>query len=103
MCKVLNKHHSGIPADAVYIGRGSKWGNPFVLGCDGGRSTVIQKHARWLADQHHLLRALDELKGRDLVCFCAPLPCHGDLLKRLANSERNERVAWWRALKAQAD
>jgi hypothetical protein len=33
---------------------------------------VIAKYDRWLADQHHLLRALDELSGRDLVCFCAP-------------------------------
>ena len=29
MCRVLNKHHAGVPAGAVYIGRGSKWGNPF--------------------------------------------------------------------------
>ena len=73
MCRVLNKHHAGIPGGAVYIGRGSKWGNPFRIGRDGDRATVIAKHARWLADQHHLLRALDELRGRDLVCFCAPL------------------------------
>ena len=32
MCRVLNKHHSGVPARAVYIGRGSKWGNPFRIG-----------------------------------------------------------------------
>jgi hypothetical protein len=48
------------------------------------------------------LRALDELRGRDLVCFCAPRPCHGDLLLRLANAPRNERIAWWRAVKAAA-
>lgn len=41
MCKVLNKHHAGIPAGAVYIGRGSKWGNPFRIGHDGDRATVI--------------------------------------------------------------
>lgn len=46
MCRVLNKHHAGIPADAVYIGRGSKWGNPFRLGRDGDRATVIAKHGR---------------------------------------------------------
>jgi hypothetical protein len=62
----------------------------------------IAKHERWLADQHNLLRALDELRGRDLVCFCAPLPCHGDLLRRLANATRGERIAWWRAVKAAA-
>ena len=43
---------------------------------------------RWLAQQPQLLRALDELRGRDLVCFCAPCPCHGDLLLRLANATR---------------
>lgn len=102
MCKVLNQHATGIPAGAVYIGRGSKWGNPFRIGPDGDRSTVIAKHERWLADQHQLLRALDELRGRDLVCFCAPLACHGDLLSRLANASRDERIAWWRRLKAVA-
>jgi len=102
MCNVLNKHHAGVPAGAIYIGRGSKWGNPFRIGQDGDRAAVIAKHERWLADQHHLLRALDELRGHDLVCFCAPKACHGDLLLRLANAPREERVAWWRAVKAAA-
>lgn len=96
MCKVLNKRWATQATDAVYIGRGSKWGNPFVIGRDGDRAAVITKYEHWLRSQHHLLRALDELHGRDLVCFCAPLPCHGDLLSRLANASREERVAWWR-------
>jgi len=33
--------------------------------------------------------------SRDLVCLCAPLACHGDLLHRLANASRNERITWW--------
>ncbi len=102
MCKVLNKRVNGVPAGAVYIGRGSKWGNPFRIGPDGDRAAFIAKHERWLADQRNLLRALDELRGRDLVCFCAPLPCHGDLLHRLANATRDERIAWWRTVKAAA-
>lgn len=102
MCRVLNKHHAGIPAGAVYIGRGSKWGNPFRIGRDGDRAAVVAKYERWLADQHHLLRALDELHGCDLVCFCAPRACHGDLLLRLANATREVRVAWWRAVRAAA-
>ena len=102
MCRVLNKHHAGLPAGAIYIGRGSKWGNPFRIGSDGDRAAVIAKYERWLADQHQLLRALDELLGRDLVCFCAPRACHGDLLLRLANATREVRVAWWRAVKAAA-
>jgi prephenate dehydrogenase len=102
MCRVLNKHHAGIPAGAVYIGRGGKWGNPFRIGRDGDRATVITKYERSLADQHHLLRALDELRGHDLVCFSAPLACHGDLLRRLANATRDERIVWWRAVKVAA-
>jgi hypothetical protein len=72
MCRVLNKHAAGKHHGAIYIGRGSKWGNPFRIGADGDRAAVIAKHARWLRDQHHLLRALDELRGKDLLCFCAP-------------------------------
>jgi hypothetical protein len=56
MCRVLNKREVGVPVGAVYIGRSSKWGNPFRIGPDGDRATVIAKHERWLADQHHLLR-----------------------------------------------
>ena len=97
MCHVLNRHHHGLSGNAVYIGRGSKWGNPFVIGRDGDRMIVIAKYERWLRSQHHLLRALDELRGRDLGCYCAPRACHGDLLLRLANATRAERIAWWRA------
>jgi len=100
MCRVLKKHKTGVPSGAVYIGRGSKWGNPFRIGADGDRATVIAKHESWLRDQHHLLQALDELRGCDLVCFCAPLPCHGDLLLWLAGATRDERIAWWRGLAA---
>ena len=102
MCRVLNKRHAGVSASAVYIGRGSKWGNPFRIGPNGDRAAVIAKHERWLADQHHLLRTLDELRDCDLVCFCAPRPCHGDLLLRLANATREARIAWWRGVKAAA-
>lgn len=100
MPRVLNRHRDTIPADAVHIGRGGKWGNPFRIGPDGDRAAVIAKHERWLCEQHALLRALDELRGRDLVCFCAPAPCHGDMLLRLANASREDRIAWWRAVTA---
>lgn len=93
MCRVLNRRHAGVPARAAYIGRGSKWGNPFVIGRDGDRATVIAKHEWWLADRY-------ELHGRDLVCFCAPLPCHGDLLRWLADASRDERITWWRRVTA---
>lgn len=96
MCQVLNKHVHGIPSGATYIGRGSKWGNRFVIGRDGDRITVIRKFEADLRTRNDLLRALDELRGCDLVCFCAPRPCHGYPLRFLANATRDERIAWWR-------
>jgi hypothetical protein len=39
---VHNKHHKTAPPDAVYIGRGSKWGNPFKIGPDGSRYDVCE-------------------------------------------------------------
>lgn len=52
---------------------------------DGSREDVIAKHRAWLASQPELLNALDELRGRDLVCWCAPQACHGDVLIEFAN------------------
>jgi Domain of unknown function (DUF4326) len=73
---------AGARADAIYIGRGSKWAIRFRVGVDGDRATVIAKYERWLRSQDHLLRARDELRDRDLLCFCAAAACHGDLLLR---------------------
>ncbi|MGI8841394.1 MAG: DUF4326 domain-containing protein [Caulobacteraceae bacterium] len=100
MCKVLNKRGVGIPGSAIYIGRGSQWGNPFKIGQDGDRVTVIAKHGAWLRNQHLLLRQIGDLRGKDLVCFCAPAACHGDLLLRLANGSREEMIVWWRAARS---
>ncbi|MBB6469416.1 hypothetical protein HNQ96_005306 [Aminobacter lissarensis] len=87
MCRVLNARIVGkAPAPGrVYVGRPSKWGNPFVIGRDGSRAEVIAKYRAWLSSQPELLDALDELRGRDLVCWCAPHACHGDVLIELAN------------------
>jgi hypothetical protein len=70
----------------VYIGRPSKWGNPFVIGKDGTREQVIEKYGRWLTSQTALMAALPELKGKTLGCWCAPHTCHGDVLAELANA-----------------
>lgn len=84
MPKVLNQKTDGRPEGAVYIGRPSKWGNPFVIGRDGNREQVIQKYENFIC-QSLLLSAVHELAGKDLVCWCAPQACHGDVLLRLAN------------------
>ena len=86
MCVVLNKRN-GSPAGAVYIGRPSKFGNPFVIGRDGTRAEVIEKYRAWFLAQPQLVRAAKaELRGKDVVCWCAPLACHGDVLVEVANS-----------------
>lgn len=71
----------------VYIGRPSKWGNPFMIGRDGNRMEVIQKYRAWLMNRQDLIDALPELKGKILGCWCSPQACHGDVLAELANGE----------------
>jgi len=79
-CK-RERHH-------VYIGRPSKWGNPFVVGKHGTREQVIERYERWLLGNDALMAALPELRGKVLGCWCAPRACHGDMLVRLANAAR---------------
>lgn len=69
----------------VYIGRPSKWGNPFSIGKDGTREQVIEKYREWLARNPALQAELTGLKGKVLGCWCAPKACHGDILAELAN------------------
>lgn len=76
--------HCKRAAHDIYIGRGSKWGNPFKIGRDGTRSDVIRKYEAWVVQQPALMAALPELLGKRLGCFCAPLNCHGHVLARLA-------------------
>jgi len=87
MCKVLNARRVGkqSAADRIYVGRPSKWGNPFVIGRDGTRDHVIAKYRAWIVRQPALLAALDELRGKHLVCWCAPERCHADVLIELVN------------------
>jgi hypothetical protein len=72
MCKVLNARQVGkqpMPG-RVYVGRPSKWGNPFVIGRDGLRDDVIAKYRAWILRQPALITALHELRGKDLICWC---------------------------------
>ena len=87
MPNVYNKRHT-YPADAVYVGRPSDWGNPFRAGRDGTREEVIAKFESYaLAMLKRKPDWLDPLRGKDLVCWCFPKPCHADVLLRLANAE----------------
>lgn len=79
--KVVNKYKDKYD---VYIGRGSKWGNPFVIGKDGDRTEVIEKYSQYIRKQmvSGVLtnKDFEELRGKVLGCFCKPAACHGDVL-----------------------
>ena len=91
MCKVVHCKRSSYD---VYIGRPSKWGNPFThkgnttaqYRCDT-RQEAIDAYEDWIehGDGIHLLLDLYELKGKTLGCWCSPKPCHGDILRKLVN------------------
>ncbi len=93
--RVLNKRdlYSVDLRNAVYIGRGSKFGNPFshLSGTlakhrVNSREEAILAYRGWLLEHPELIAAARvELKGKDLLCWCAPLPCHGDALLDIAN------------------
>lgn len=78
----MNVVHCKKSAYDVYIGRPSKWGNPFVIGKDGSRGDVIRKFEEWGAQNGLREAAQRELKGKVLACWCAPQACHGDVLHK---------------------
>ena len=94
MPKVWNKRDPKCPKDAVYVGRPTKWGNPYSHLPSAlaeyrvaTREEAIERYRQWfmfsdLRNQTYL----NELRGKDLVCWCAPKACHADILLELANS-----------------
>ncbi len=84
-----------MPQGAVYVGRPTRWGNPFTwkfgnpLDCTNDfRRWLDGRHAGWTDRREVVLRDIGELRGKDLACWC-PLdqPCHADVLLELANKE----------------
>ena len=81
--KVINIRFHDKGANYQYIGRPSKWGNPYSIGKDGDRAEVIEKYRKYILNSPELMKALPELKGKELGCWCFPLACHGDVLVEL--------------------
>lgn len=80
----------------IYVGRGSKWGNPFshlkqssAKWHVSSRDEAIDSYAKWIQTQPELVAALPELKGKILGCWCKPKRCHAEILAKLANKEIN--------------
>lgn len=96
-----------MPENTVYVGRGTRWGNPFVVGKDGTVAQCIGKYYSYLLPYRHhgensgldkfyesnaVLEELEAtLRGKNLACWCAlDSPCHADWLLQLANPNRSE-------------
>jgi hypothetical protein len=82
---LLNRRNYGIlPEGAIPISRGTPFGNPFVIGRDGNRTEVIAKYREYFHEKikrsPRFKKDVMQLLGHDLVCWCAPLPCHGQVI-----------------------
>ena len=71
----------------IYIGRPSKWGNPFQIGTHGTRKEVIEKYRDYILNNKELMDSLHELEGKVLGCYCKPRSCHGDVLVELVKKK----------------
>jgi hypothetical protein len=87
MKRIQRKRTKGwkMPPNTVYVGRPTKYGNPYRVTEDTTREEAIQEYANWLdrilvKDPHYL----DSLKGKDLACWC-PLDkhCHADVILKI--------------------
>jgi len=80
--KVYNKRFA-YPEGAVHIDRPSPWGNPWSIG-KLSRREVLDKYREYaikrLEEEPYWL---EPLQGKDLVCWCHPMSCHGDILLEL--------------------
>lgn len=92
-CSVV--HCKKAPYD-IYIGRPSKWGNPFTHRQDGktlakyivgSREEAVEAYREWITNGEgkHLMKDLPELKNKVIGCWCKPKSCHGDILSELVS------------------
>jgi len=71
----------------VYIGRPGPFANPFRIRKGQNRLAAVERFRLWVLDQPDVLfLAKKRLPGKSLGCWCAPAPCHGDVLRELVDS-----------------
>lgn len=88
--EVLNQSDYGRhwPPHTTYIGRGSPYGNRFIVGVHGQRGECIDLYIEEKSkDPAFIALVKQRLKGRHLGCHCKPRRCHGDWLHRVANDD----------------
>lgn len=93
--RIQRKRSKGwqMPSGVVYVGRPTKWGNPFTTTPDDTlveRQQVVANYRDWLKHPHRAELVADikrELRGKHLACWCLPgVPCHVDVLLEIANA-----------------
>ena len=97
MIKIVNK--KDFKGNGIYIGRPSVLGNPFVIGRDGNRDEVIGKCREYLKEvlesndkvrkEFERIKELSKKVDVNLICWCAPRKCHGDVIKELIESYKD--------------
>lgn len=85
-----------MPPNTVYVGRPTKWGNPYKINEGYTHSRAVDLFRVWITEpqQRYLRdRAKNILRGKNLSCFC-PInqPCHADVLLEIANAEQPQSV-----------
>ena len=70
----------------IYIGRPSKWGNPFRISVENSREEAVKKFESYVLGNPELLKNIAELRGKSLGCWCYPELCHGNILKKLVGA-----------------
>jgi len=71
----------------IYIGHGTIWGNPYIIGQDGNRKEVIDKYRQYALGNKEIMDSLPFLKNKVLGCWCKPKICHGDILIELVENK----------------
>jgi len=81
-----------MPPNTVYVGRPTKWGNPFFVGRHFSTpEQAVAAYRQWLDSslpgQKLKYEQISELRGKNLACWCAPnIPCHADILLEILNN-----------------
>lgn len=106
MCKVV---HVNKESYDVYIGRPSKWGNPFTHIDDKetlaeyvvkDREEALNKYKEYLINNKELMESIMELDGKVLGCWCIkdsdnppnPYVCHGQIISEVINNLKLKNV-----------
>jgi hypothetical protein len=103
MPDIFNKHHKNAPKGAIYVGRPTKWGNPFTHDpkvymayansktpmtlCNSREEAVTSYRNMVMSNKKFLDEIRAELRDKDLVCWCHPAACHAEVLMEIANED----------------